>query len=411
MFRKLISMLIMITCLYQNAGYCVTEENFTLRIPAEGSSRIQKAIQIQLNAMKKKLAIPSSFEGTDSKRRQYIFDLIDTLLSGSSDYNAEKSWLPFTYIITVQGHDPIKVIKYKKSLLITCGHQKLILSKNGKYFRYYGCTRYEYKLRCLRKLFKALKGDELEVRRDLQFKDAHDDDYWDDWYSRKSPDEGFYAYDTYREYLHPLVVGIIQKALPLISQDKEISILDIFSGDGIFIKQLDKTLKPSLGSRDKRYILIDRNARLCETARKKLRKLPATIFTEDLTKLKDIETLIRVRPQCITAIGGIQEQVVNYKDAIAICNRVYHLLPEGGIFIVSGYWPSRLDSDDFRNIGFEVINMSVPARALGESAYMSHCYVLWKPNSGMIDKGIKQTRNLQRQIKEKISSKNPRTDL
>lgn len=334
--------------------------------------------------LREKLVIRSKFEGGESARKEQISGLIDRLLSAMERYGPgaarTNSWDVYDqYTVNSEGRR-IEMMSGKSYFWVTCDGKMWIVSKEKAWNNFHGraISEYDSVRSILRELFNLLRGDELEFRCPVQFENAEDDYYWNDWYSAKGPEDGFYAYDVYRKSIDPLVTEIVKTALSNVAPDKETCILDIFSGDGSLVKELDKSLKSSLGSRRMRYVLIDRNTILCRKARKRLEGLQAKVINKDLARIDDFAKLIKRRPWCVTAIGGLQDKVVNHADAENICGKIFRLLPDGGIFIVSGYWPSRLNSDDFRRIGFDVINMTVP-HWVSRDVQMSQCYILRKP--------------------------------
>jgi GNAT superfamily N-acetyltransferase len=238
-------------------------------------------------------------------------------------------------------------------------------------------------------LFYLLKGDEVELILPFNYNPApKGDSAWDFWHTDMSWQFAGKR-NPYPEEIDPLVVRSAVKAIGALGFDqggKEIVILDIFGGAGRMIRSLDGALKrehENNGGENPRakYFLIDRNAKNIEHAAKALDGLDAVILQKDMTAPFDIEAAIGARPQIVTCEGGLTYQVVTRKDALMIAENVYRALAPGGVFIVTGYNPSLLTANDFKGIGFTVLNKSVPENILNYDR-TAQLYILRKEEGG-----------------------------
>ena len=81
----------------------------------------------------------------------------------------------------------------------------------------------------------------------------------------------------------------------------------------------------------------------------------------DIVQLTSLHGSVQRMPDIVTAIGGLNILVVNsVQEARHVAQMVYDVLPNGGVFIVTGFTRGYLSAKEFREIGFEVMNMSIP---------------------------------------------------
>lgn len=210
------------------------------------------------------------------------------------------------------------------------------------------------------------------VRKPIDVSHVEDPSFWTGW-----------NWDPFRESLTYRVIDRVcaSNLKPLIERMKlkfgKIILLDIFAGTGLFVERVYE--EAGLGYDITSY-LIERNSANCRYARERLGRTArnATVIEAELGEGKG-QVLARLpeRPNLVTSIGGIDESVVKREDAFTVAKQVYNLLPEGGIFVVSGFTYCLLDKEDFESIGFIVEQMTIPKNIFKETP--AQFYVLIKP--------------------------------
>jgi hypothetical protein len=84
----------------------------------------------------------------------------------------------------------------------------------------------------------------------------------------------------------------------------------------------------------------------------------------------------------VTAIGGLNSNVLTRQHALGVVRKIFEWLNPGDYFIVTGYTVALLNANDYRSIsvgnrGFDVLNMSIP-RNFVNSWLPTQLYVLQK---------------------------------
>lgn len=206
-------------------------------------------------------------------------------------------------------------------------------------------------------------------------------EFWANWQrTERQPAPVVYSDITYKIKIDPFCAAEIQ---PLIGRLKKdfgyVVLLDIFAGSGDFVNLVYEMAAPGL---DIWSYLIEKDPRNVEHARDLLKGYMGRerVIQAELGEGKDeVLRQLRSRPNLVTSIGGINNTVVTREDAFAIARQVYEILPEGGIFVVSGLSICHLDKDDFESIGFRVERMTVSEHVL--TGLGDQFYVLVKPVS------------------------------
>lgn len=216
-------------------------------------------------------------------------------------------------------------------------------------------------------LLSTLGGNEVEV--DTSTNRYIDmplfNEFWDDW-----KDRGLVVADIYSEQIY---LGVIQTIEDFgVKIDEKFKAVDLFGGDGEFSEKLSSQI--GVGE----FHVIDQNVLSLGAAKSRSGNL-IVHSPVDLTNTEDVFNGVE-NPNLVTAIGGLCAQVVSRKQALRIAQKVFDGLGDGGVFIITGYSHVLLNASDFRSIGYEVLNMSVPGN-IYENAYPKQLYVLRKPVS------------------------------
>ena len=248
-------------------------------------------------------------------------------------------------------------------------------------------------------LFYFLKGNELEVISNSD-DELMDDDYWEYWNEK----------DEYWKYItdiHPLLSQVIFSIVMNVSSyEDEIHILDIFGGNGTFLKNINKKLTYVRPSADIRYSFLEKNETSTRIANNNLEEFDNTFIypATDISNIESFSEFLFEKPHIITALGGLNEGVISKKNAYKIAKNVYDVLPFGGFFVVSGYSNPLLYADNFSEIGFHVINASIPQKYFQKSL-SSKLYILKKvkkDNSMITNQDWQKVEHIDRFIKSAI---------
>ena len=216
-------------------------------------------------------------------------------------------------------------------------------------------------------LFKAapyFRGDEVEFDvtedRYLSTRQILSNFSWDPSRWKQSFVEDFYRNEIYPSALSSIRQTIRRGSLNYIEG------ADIFGGDGEFAELLAQELPEDF---DFRMHVIDRNLESLECAQERFaQKMDKFVVhdSRDLTEAGPLFEGFDRRPNLVTAIGGLCMAVVDRFDALEIARKVYQEIAEGGVFVLTGYTPVLLSSHDFRIMGFQVEQMTVPEKAIKE---------------------------------------------
>ena len=207
-------------------------------------------------------------------------------------------------------------------------------------------------------LLRLFKGNELEVQCNLVSGNVvRPGSFWDDWVRQSS-------FQFYIDKIHPMVLAAVIDIIKqnFVSQET-VEILDIFGGRGNFLSTLHLRIARERVKQNIHLALLDNNEKSLTSAHRILDGLsPAVTVYEatDMTAEAGWKGVLTRRPHLITAIGGLNRCVVTRSQALQIARDVFDVLENGGFLVVTGLSPVLLTANDFKNIGFEVLNMSVP---------------------------------------------------
>jgi len=161
------------------------------------------------------------------------------------------------------------------------------------------------------------------------------------------------------ENIYPLVIDTIKRIIGQDNSKKSITLVDICGGDGEFIELLSDSLHEDYPDSHNEYWLMDNNKRSIRMAKKKFAEREDVYIQEDDVTQSDIIPG-GVKPKIVTIMGGLNHNVMLRGNAYNIAKVVYNKLNQGGFFIVTGYSPCLLNAEDFRTIGFNILNMIDP---------------------------------------------------
>ena len=236
----------------------------------------------------------------------------------------------------------------------------------------------------LDELFSLLKGDEFDE--DMTFGDTSeelDSKDWDKWQQVVMS----VARDAYAQHIHPAVIAAavslveaqLERERDGHNPGKRIKMVDIFGGDGDFLRAFQKALQNRFSAiglpvPDIEYWLIEKNQKSVETAKNKKLISEINIVQADLTQsqLRDFVSDADI----VTSIGGgFNQQVIGPKEkSVQILRDVRKALAPGGHLIVAGLTSVKLTSGEFEAEGFKALNYSIPINFVkvlhGEQLYV-----------------------------------------
>ncbi len=224
-------------------------------------------------------------------------------------------------------------------------------------------------------LIKLLQGNEVEDVSPSQLgTNVFPNEYWSEF------DDRWETGNAYKDKFHPAISETVFRHLESI-QDREIALVDLGGGDGGLIKTIAERAAKDIPAKRMKYFLIERNEKLFSDAQKNLGGLEgATLIREDVAELGNVESLksVKNKVHVVTASGVLNEGPMSKDDAKRVARQVYeNLLIPGGIFILTGWSKVLLNQSDFEAVGFEAVNLSVPANVVNEVQPMQF-YILRK---------------------------------
>lgn len=192
--------------------------------------------------------------------------------------------------------------------------------------------------------------------------------------------------DAYWKEIHPFTANFVAEELKGLPSEP-VEVVDLFGGTGDFARSLH--YHPQVRNTGTRIHVVDNNRSSLSDAGNLAHKFGIQDFVHtheiDLRREDGWEYNGRnssvfppgVHPQIVTAIGGLNEDVVTRVEAREIARKIYRQMPKEGKFIVTGYSRCLLNAAEFRKIGFKVLNMSIPEHMIfGEKP--EQFYVLQK---------------------------------
>jgi predicted GNAT family acetyltransferase len=167
--------------------------------------------------------------------------------------------------------------------------------------------------------------------------------------------------EFYRHFIHPITRKAVE-AIVAKSDKDDIRIVDIFAGNGNLLNGLYSDLEKAFPDKQFEFEMYERNEKSLGAARARFKKADnVTVHpSTDLTSSKELADVFKDKPFVVTATGGINRQVVTKEQAMAVAKKVYESLQDGGYFVVTGLSTVLLTADEFKSIGFKVLNKSLP---------------------------------------------------
>ncbi len=266
---------------------------------------------------------------------------------------------------------------------------------------------------------RLLKGNELQLRivsisklleeredeRHKKFRVS--DERWNTWHEKEE-------YRLFRGEIHPVMIKVVEGVAAHMKEYKEdISILDVYGLDGMFLKNLSQSLSAVHPELNFQLSLLDKNEVQLERAKEHLENLDGThIFpSTDIRYLKNNPDFLKQKFDIITSIGGINTKTDSIEESYQIVENMYELLSEEGVLIISGLTGNSFQSKSLRAIGFEVMNVTVPQNISYEKS-PGQIYILKKSKmrdpSMLADvkidnlKKIKEMEDLINKFKDKL---------
>jgi len=224
-------------------------------------------------------------------------------------------------------------------------------------------------------LVHLLEGNEVEVQYPswAALADTKEPGYWANWSISQQ-------LRIYKEEIHPQLAKVVSSVVPHILQNNSsVNILDIFSGEGNFVKILNDKLSKKYPRTKVNYDLLELDETNLEQAHRQIGQLDNVKIhsSRDITEMDSLSRFLDRRLDIVTASGGINLYVLSRGEAIRVVENVYNSLSEGGFFIISGFSPVLLYKEDFEKVGFKVINMTIPENIYIE-AEPTEMYILQK---------------------------------
>ena len=219
--------------------------------------------------------------------------------------------------------------------------------------------------RLLYEVEEGLSGDEFETEGTCAGESLQPASFWETEYSMEDA-------RAYIQIIRPKVLGALQRLMAHWPHPGTQAV-DLLGGDSHFARGV-RTLAETAGIHLDVSVLdrSNRSAEKCLQAEPPLRHIQCDINRDDLVSLLPADLGL------VTCLGGLTSQVVTIDTAHRASCEVFEALNPGGYFILSGRTPIHLNAADFREIGFEVLNM----RAHSNREFNMHCiplYALRKP--------------------------------
>ncbi|MFC1617559.1 methionine biosynthesis protein MetW, partial [Candidatus Margulisiibacteriota bacterium] len=204
----------------------------------------------------------------------------------------------------------------------------------------------DFQRECWEELFnkelpKKCTGNQFEEDRSKIITDSHiirKDSFWNSSIIQKSR---FYfkSYDSINKW--------IKKNLPNNSK-----IIDCGSGKGALLGMLEKTKKYKCWG-------IEKNK---PSAKQSQKKLTSKVIQGDLCELKEIIEKHKElkNPNCLIFSGILTREVISKQNALKILKTSKQCLANNGVIIITGFAPNYFNSNDYKKMGFKVINTYDP---------------------------------------------------
>ncbi len=216
-----------------------------------------------------------------------------------------------------------------------------------------------------KKVLEQLDGNQIEVDTSgLTEDELFSREWYDTWQAKYGS-----VYDT---LIHPEVLHALSRYSDYIPASGVV--IDLGGGDGGLVKKMHEL--PKLVN--KIFYIIDNHTPSLQAAKqslmhlKNVRILPPT----NITKASDLYHSAGPA-SLITIIGVLCQGVLSREDSRRIMHQTYDALAENGVCIVTALQPILLSALEFRKLGFNILQMSVPKNIIPQIT-PSQLYVLRK---------------------------------
>jgi len=217
-------------------------------------------------------------------------------------------------------------------------------------------------------LLRFTDGVETEFCTTQELGNGFDNAYWDAW-------DCFEHYYIYSAFIDPWIERMIAIALSEFRGPRRPLVVDLLGGNGRLIERLREQFTRA------DYALIDRNAFLLEQAVESLMVFGVQLYQRDIRTVEDFVALLLRKPDVVISSGGLNKDVLSREDAHLVAERIFAALPASGLWIVTGWSSVLLTAADFSEIGFNVLNRSIPKNSFETQEAPGQFYVLRKPAS------------------------------
>lgn len=222
----------------------------------------------------------------------------------------------------------------------------------------------------LNRFVSSLGGDEVEVDTTGISYEPKGSFYWDNRWKDISLTGADYTQEIYPRALR----AILNNLGTFDANAMDIHFVDLFGGDGEFVKRLQPKLSQQLRAVTTFHI-IDASAPSLNKARE-LFKEDANVVIHPASYLQTDQAVFQevpMPPKLVSAIGGLCGNIIPREEALGITEHVYEEMAEGGLFVVTGRTGVLLNAEDFSRIGFKVKQMTIPENVV----YLNSPYQLY----------------------------------
>lgn len=189
-------------------------------------------------------------------------------------------------------------------------------------------------------------------------------DYWGTWFKETGEDNPF---NDYRTKIHPLMVNVVEAVMQNINGAAAgIHIIDLFGGTGNFIYDLNLRLAERYPGKHITYEHIDRDVPSLKEAQRLLGNNPDITIHKpiDITAVNSFSGIFDRQPQIVTISGGLNDGVLTKEQAVRVGRNLFEAMPPEGILIVTGRSGCLLHTQDWHDIGFDILNKSFSGGSL-----------------------------------------------
>lgn len=203
----------------------------------------------------------------------------------------------------------------------------------------------------------SLAGNMVEVDATQPLYSDQSNLYWDEAWKDRHPFIG----NVYRFGVYPRVINAILDRFNDINGTTDIHCVDLFGGDGEFVELLKSKIDQEKRSAFTFHI-IDASGPSLDRARERFVKDDGNVVVHSPRYLQSDQVVFQNvpnPPKFVTAVGGLCGSIMSRQEALSLTERIYEEMAKNSMFVVSGMTGVLLNSEDFKQIGFQVLNMAV----------------------------------------------------